>query len=210
MQVGKGRAGGNTVQVTGNGAHVLGDGPFVVVQHHDEAFGLRLGVIQGLVTDAAGEGGIAGHGHDMLPASAQIASHSHAEGGGKSRARMPGAVAIVLAFGAQEKAVQPLVLPHGGDAIEPAGKHFVDITLVTDIEDKAIARRFENAMQGNGQFDDSEVGAEMPAGLRQNADQFLAHLLGKLRQILLAQSLDVRRAANAFEQRWFGSGLRRG
>ena len=33
----------------------------------------------------------------------------------KRRARVTRAVAIMLAFGAEEKAVQPLVLPHGAE-----------------------------------------------------------------------------------------------
>ena len=43
----------------------------------------------------------------------KIAPDRHAEAGGQGRAGVTGAVAIVFAFGAEEKAVQSLVLPHG-------------------------------------------------------------------------------------------------
>ena len=85
----------------------------------------------------------------------------------------------------KKKSVEPLVLPHRVDAIEAAGKHFVDVTLMTDIEDKPVLRRVEDAMQRDGQLDDAEIWPEMPAGLRKDFDQLVAHFLRELRQILL-------------------------
>ena len=126
--------------------------------------------------------------------------------GGESGAGVPGAVAIVFAFGAQEKAVQSLVLPHRADAIEPAGKHFVDVTLMADVEDKFVLGRIEDAMQRNGQFDDAEIRPEMSAGLRKNLDERFAHFLRELRQVLFAQRFDVRGRTDAIEQS--RSGLR--
>ena len=113
---------------------------------------------------------------------------------------MSRSVAIVFAFRAQQKSVQPLVLPHRPDAIETAGKHFVDVTLVADIENEAVPRSIENAMQRDGQFDHAEIGPKMASGLREDFDQLLAHFLGKLRQILLADRLNIGRSANAVEQ----------
>ena len=110
-----------------------------------------------------------------------------------------GAVAIVLAFGAQQESVQPLVLAHRVDAIAPAGKHLVDVALVADVEDELVLRRVEDAMQRDRQFDHAEVRAEMAAGLRKNADQLVAHFLRELRQLLLLQRLDVRRRTNALQ-----------
>ena len=71
---------------------------------------------------AAGEGGIAGDADDVLVAAragrGPTASPSAARQRGAGVAR---AVAIVLAFGAQEKAVEPLVGPHRLDA-GPSGR----------------------------------------------------------------------------------------
>ena len=79
---------------------------------------------------------------------------------------MTRAVAIVLAFRAQEKAIEAAVLSHCGKAIETASEHFVHVTLVAHVHDKAVARRVEDAMQRNGQFDYAEIWTKMPAGLR--------------------------------------------
>ena len=106
---------------------------------------------------------------------------------------MSRAVAIVLAFGAEEKAVQPLVLPHGVNAIEPAGKHLVDVALVADVEDEPVVRRIENAMKRNGQLDHAEIGPEMAAGLRKDFDQLIAHFLRELREAFLRQGFHIRR-----------------
>ena len=43
---------------------------------------------------------------------------------------MARAVAIVLALGAQEEAVEPLVLAHGVEALAPAGEELVDVALM--------------------------------------------------------------------------------
>jgi hypothetical protein len=45
----------------------------------------------------------------------------------------------------------------------------------------------------------------MPAGLRENFDQLIAHFLSELRQIVFAKRFDVRGRADAVEQtRWRG------
>ena len=113
---------------------------------------------------------------------------------------MSGAVAIMLALGPEQKAVQPLVLPHRADAFETACKHLVDVTLVAHVEDKSVLGSFEDAVQGDRQLHDAEVRTEVAAGLRQDFYQLIAHFLCELRQILLVQSFYVRRRMDAIEQ----------
>ena len=124
----------------------------------------------------------------------------HAEAGRQRRAGMARAVGIVLAFGAEEEAVQPLVLPHGVDAIEPAGKHLVDVTLMADVEDELVLRRVENAMERDRQLDHAEIRPEMTAGLREHLDQLIAHFLRELRETFLRQRLHVGGRMNSIEQ----------
>ncbi len=137
----------------------------------------------------------------MFIAAAQVARHGHAERGGKRGAGVAGAVAIVLAFGAEQKAVQALVLPHGVEALAPAGEHLVDVALVAHVEDEFVLRRVENAVQRDGQFHDAEVRPEMAAGLGEDSDQFVAHLLSEKRQIFFLDSLHVRRGLNGGKER---------
>ena len=85
----------------------------------------------------------------------------------KRRAGVAGAVAVVLALGAQQEAVEPLILAHGVEAVAAAGEELVDVALVADIEDEFVLRRLEDAVQGDGQFDDAEIRPEVAAdGIR--------------------------------------------
>src|SRR5204863_5781224 len=122
------------------------DRPLVVVEHNDEALGMRFHIVKRFVADSAREGGITRDYDNVFIPTAQIASHSHAETSGKRRARMTGAVAVVFAFCAQKKSVETLELPHRMKTFEAAGKHFVDITLMTDVHDETITRCVEHAM----------------------------------------------------------------
>jgi hypothetical protein len=53
----------------------------------------------------------------------------------------------MFALGSEQKAVQPLVLPHRTDAVQPAGEHLMDIPLVADVEDKFVLWRLKDAME---------------------------------------------------------------
>jgi hypothetical protein len=67
----------------------------------------------------------------------QIARGGHAERGGKRRARVTRAVAVVLAFGAEHEAVEAVGLADGVETVAAAGEQLVDVGLVADVEDEA-------------------------------------------------------------------------
>src|ERR1700730_11953773 len=116
---------------------------------------------------------------------------------------MTRAVAVVFTLGAQKETVEPAELTHRIKTIETSGKHFVDVPLMTDVHNESVLRRVKNPVQGNRQLNDTEIRAQMPSGLRKDADQFLPHLLRELWQILFAQGFDIRRRADLIEQkRW--------
>jgi len=97
-----------------------------------------------------------------------------------------GAVTIVFAFGPQKKSVEAAVLPHGGKAIEPPGKHFVHVSLMADVHDESVPRRVENAMQRDRQLDHAKIRSEVSASLGKDFNELIAHFLCELWQILLA------------------------
>ena len=202
-----GWVGHDVVQISRDRAHVLGDRPLVIVQHDDETLRLRLDVIERLVADAAGECGVAGHDHDVLIPACQIAPDRHPEAGGERGPGVARAIDVMFAFGAKEKPVEPFVLSHGVDAIEPAGKHLVDVTLVADVEDKLVVRGGEDAVERDRQLDHAEVRTEMAAGFRKHLDQGVAHFLRELRQAFLRQCLDVGGGSDPVEQ---AGGFQRG
>ena len=98
----------------------------------------------------------------MLIAAGQIAPHSHAQGCGERGARVAGAIAIVVALGAQHEAVQSARLANGIESIATAGEVLVNVGLMADIEDELVCRRIKDHVEGECEFDDTEIGTEVP------------------------------------------------
>ena len=55
---------------------------------------------------------------------------------------------------------------------------------MADVPDQPVARRVEHVVQGDGQLDDAEAGAEMAAGDRDRVDGLRAQLVGDLPKLL--------------------------
>jgi len=70
---------------------------------------------------------------------------------------------------------------------------------MADIPDEFIFGSTEDVMQGECEFDHTEIWPEMPAIFGQNGNQFTADLLGKLMQLRQRQFLDVQGRVNHFE-----------
>ena len=179
VQIGVALVGNDLVQVIGDRAHVAVDGPFVVVQYHDQAFGLLGYIVQRLETYAIGERRIAGERDDVLSGTGQIARHRHAQRGRERGAGVAGAVAVMIAFRAQGEAIQPARLAHGSETAAPAGEQFVDVGLVADVKDKPVRRSVEDVVHGQRELYDAQVRPQVATRLRQHADQLLAYFLSQ-------------------------------
>jgi hypothetical protein len=183
--------GGDLVEVLGDGADVFVDRPLVVVEDDDHALGLRGDVVEGFKADAVGEGGIAGEGDDVLVSAGHIAADGHAEGGAKGGTGVSGAEGIVLAFGAEHEAVEAAGLADGFELLLAAGEEFVDVALVADVEDEAVLRRVEDVVHGDGEFDDTEVRADVSASFCDAQNQPLADFFRKPFQLHHAKPLYI-------------------
>ena len=181
--------GDDPVEVAGDGADVAVDGPLVVVEDDDQALGLLGDVVDRFEGDAVGEGGVAGDGDDVFAAAGQIARHGHAEGCGERGAGVAGAVAVVLALGAEHEAVEAAGLADGVEAVAAAGENLVDVGLVADVKENLVFGRVEDGMKGQGQLDDAQVGAEMAAGYGERLDQEFADLFCECGHLLIVQLL---------------------
>ena len=175
--------GDDAVEVAGDGAHVAIDGPLVVVEHDDEALGLRGDVVQRFERDAVGESRVAGDGDHVLFAAGQIASNRHAEGRGESRTGVTGAVTIVLALGAKHEAVQTAGLANGLEAIESAGQDFVHVGLVANVEEESIFGGVKDSMEGKGKFDNAKIRAKVTTGFRKRLDEACADFLRQVNHL---------------------------
>jgi len=79
----------------------------------------------------------------------------------------------------------------------PARQKLVNICLVARVEQQQVARRVEDAVKCDGQLDRTQVGSEVPAGLRNGIDEEVAnlrrqgHTLGARKRLHVAGSMDV-------------------
>src|SRR5262249_27897438 len=67
----------------------------------------------------------------------------------------------------------------------------VRINLVAGIPDKPVTAEVEGQVQGEAQFDDSQIAGEGGRPQTQHADKFVAHLPGELLQLLVREPLKV-------------------
>jgi hypothetical protein len=100
-------------------------------------------------------------------------------------------VAIVLAFSAQQEAVQSVMLADRVNAIPAPGEHFVDVTLMRDIENETVLGRVEHPMQGNGKLHDAKIGSEVATSLTERFDQSPADFFREFGEFLQRQGFEI-------------------
>src|SRR5205814_9657241 len=110
---------------------------------------------------------------------------------------------VIFALDAPGEAAQPPALAQRADAVAPAGDDLVRIGLMADVPDQFVARRVEHIMKRDRQLDHTERRAQMPAGYRHRRNDFLAKLVGELRQLLLGEAAQVSGKMDRVEQRRF-------
>ena len=72
---------------------------------------------------------------------------------------MTGPVAVVLTLRPEGEPIEAIGGPDGPESVFSAGQDFVHVHLVTDIPDKLVFGCLEDPVQGDGEFNDAEVGA---------------------------------------------------
>ena len=155
----------------------------VVVEDDDQPFGRMRGVVHRLIGHAGAHRAVADHRDDGVVVAAQIARHAKAERRRDRRRRVRRAKRVVFTFGALGEARQAAALAQGAHAVAPPGHDLVRIGLMADVPDHDIARGLEHVMQGDGQFDHAQTGAEVSAGGGDGADRLGPHVVGQTPQI---------------------------
>jgi hypothetical protein len=112
---------------------------------------------------------------------------------------MSGTVGVVFGFSPEHEAVEATGLAHGFKIWIAAGEQFVDVGLMADVESELVGGRVEDGVQGKGEFDHAEVGAEMAAGFREHENHPVADFLRELLKLLGVEPLYVRRGLDGFE-----------
>ena len=82
------------------------------------------------------------------------------------------------------------------------------VALVAHVPHQPVVGGVEQIVQGHGQFHHAEAGAEVPAGATHGVEQVGAQFVHHLLKVRFGQPPQVRRRANAIQQRRVGAGQR--
>src|SRR6202022_2159227 len=85
------------------------------------------------------------------------------------------------------------------------GQQLVDVGLVPGVPKDPVLRAVENAVKGQRQLNDAEIGSQVAPRLRHGGDQELADLLGEGAQLGIAQGAQIGWSANPIEDRSAGN-----
>ncbi len=104
---------------------------------------------------------------------------------------MTDAEGVVLALRAAREGGQAVLLTQRGHALAATGEDLVRIGLMADVPHQPVVRGVVDVVQGDGQLDHAEAGAEVPASVADAVQQLLAQFVGKLFEFRLAQSAQL-------------------
>ena len=76
----------------------------------------------------------------------------------------------------------------------------MDVGLMADVKDESIGGRVEDSVEGEGEFDDAEVGAEVASGLGEGLDEMGADFGSQGGHLVGVQSLEVGRRMDRLKQ----------
>ena len=183
-------------QIAVERTHRRADRHVVVVEDHQHARLADPSVVHGLVGHAGSHGAVANDGYCMAVRALVLRAHRHPQSGRDTGRRMGGAKGVVLAFTAPRETAQATLLAQGGHALAPPGQNFVRIGLVTHVPHQPVLRGVVDVVQGHGQFDSAQIGAEMPPGLGHAVEQKGPQLASQGRQLRARQAAKIGRALN--------------
>ncbi len=200
-----GATGQDLGQVVGQSADIARDRHVVVVQH-DQHVGFDFrGVVERFKGHARGQRAVADHGNGAAIQALQPGSDGHAQAGADRGAGMADAKGVVGAFTATREGGQTVLLAQAGHLFAAAGENLVRVGLMANVPQQAVVRRVIDVVQGDGQFDDAQPRAEMPAGLADTPEQKCPQLIGQLGQLAFVKRTQRLGVVDTVQQRRAGA-----
>ncbi len=100
-----------------------------------------------------------------------LRGYRHAEGSGDRGAGVTCTKSVIFTFRTSRKAGDTTALAQAGHRFASSGQYLVRVSLMADIPYQAVVRRIEHIMQGDAEFDYTQVGSQVSTGLGHAADQ---------------------------------------
>ena len=148
-------------------------------------------VVERLEGEARHQCRVADDDRDPLVPVADVARRGEAFGDRQAGAGMAAIEDVVLALASAREAADAIDLAKGPEPLQAARKQLVRICLVACIPHDPVARRVQEAMQGNRDLDHAQAGAEVAARLRDGGDDGLADLLREDGELRFGQAAEV-------------------
>src|SRR5690606_18486916 len=114
---------------------------------------------------------------------------------------MPDAEGVVLALLALRERRDAAGLLHRANAVAATGQDLVRVGLVADVPDDAVVRGVVQVVQGGGQLDHAQAGAEVAAGMPHALDQVGTQFVGDRAQLGRLQAAQVGGGVDRGQQR---------
>src|SRR6516162_4814288 len=168
VQMAVGIACDKLVQIVGDRSNIFRNRPFIVIENHNEAFGVIGDVVQCFVACSAGKRCVSRDYNNIFPGAFSISCNGHSKCCRKCSSRMPCSITIVFALGPQEKSIQPLILANRIEPVPAAGEKLMNIPLMAYVEDQLVFWGIENPVQRNCELYHTQIRTEMSTGLREN------------------------------------------
>ena len=182
----------DALEVAGESADVGRDRHAVVVEDDHHRRLQSAGVMERLVSDAAGKRAVADHRDDLAVLPDSLAHRLLQADSVADRGRsVAGAHDVVLGLEDRAEGREALVLADRVEGVLAAGEDLVGIGLVADVPEDLVRGRVEQAVQRDRQLAGAEVGAEVAADLTDRVDDQLADLLRNLLELLVGEPSQV-------------------
>ena len=106
---------------------------------------------------------------------------------------------VVGALGPRRVAGEAAEGAQVGEVVLAAGDQLVHVGLVAGVPDDPVDRRVEGPVEGDGELDDAEVGAEVTAADGNRPDQEVPDLGGQLGELVVVELPQVARLLDRFQ-----------
>ena len=107
-----------------------------------------------------------------------------------------------------QEAGESVRLAQGGEAVAPSREQFPGVGLVADVPEDLVGRRREVVEEGDGEFDDAQIGGEMASGTADGLDDPGADILGQHRIERRRERAHILWRIDFFQQRIHASTIR--
>jgi len=119
---------------------------------------------------------------------AQVACLGEPFGDRQPRSGVTAVEDVVRRFGAAREPPDTIELAERPESLESAGQELVRVGLVPGVPDDPVARRLEQPMERDREFDDAQRGSEMAARSGHGSEDGLADLDRQLRELELVEA----------------------